>query len=141
MEKQKAIIYCRVSSKLQMEEGHGLESQENICVEYANQKKYNVIKVFKEEGITGGAIERPAMTRLLKYLEKRNEKIVVIFDDISRLARNIEGHFQLKASIALRKGIIESPTMKFEDTASGKLVESLLASTAEFQRSQNKENI
>ena len=41
-----AVIYCRVSSKSQEEEGHGLESQETRCREHARLKGYTVEAVF-----------------------------------------------------------------------------------------------
>ncbi|AZV79064.1 recombinase family protein [Parasedimentitalea marina] len=50
---QKAIIYCRVSSRTQEEEGHGLQSQEVRCREFAATKGYDVAMVFPDT-ITGG---------------------------------------------------------------------------------------
>ncbi len=34
----KAVLYTRVSSKRQVEEGHGLESQATRCRDYAERK-------------------------------------------------------------------------------------------------------
>ena len=82
-EYHKALIYCRVSSGQQVSEGSGLESQEHRCIAYAQNKGLNVVKVFRDEGISGGLFDRPAMKELLKFLDKNNtEKFVVIFDDI-----------------------------------------------------------
>lgn len=33
-----AVIYCRVSTKEQVDEGNSLESQQKICVDYATKK-------------------------------------------------------------------------------------------------------
>lgn len=135
---QKAIIYCRVSSEKQVREGHGLEGQEKRCRDYALAKNYEVIKVFRDAGVSGGLTNRPAMQALIKYLrEMRFSEIVIIFDDIKRFARNIEGHFELKAMLMSQGAILESPSHRFEDTPEGKLSESLHAIFAEYERNAN----
>ncbi|WP_300285388.1 recombinase family protein [Nitrosomonas sp.] len=98
---QPAVIYCRVSSLKQVTEGHGLASQETRCREYAKHKGYEVVEVFHDEGITGKLLDRPNMKAMLTYLKQhRATHPVVIIDDISRLARDIETHLRLRASIS-----------------------------------------
>ena len=143
---QKAIIYCRVSSERQVNEGHGLDSQERLCLNYAKNMNYKVLKIFKEEGVSGGLFERPTMKRLLHFLDEykfgnEDEKIIVIFDDLKRFARDIQVHFQLKKEIYGRRGIVESPNFKFEDTPEGKFVETVLAGAAELERNQNTRQV
>ncbi|MCG8604369.1 recombinase family protein, partial [bacterium] len=41
-ENKKAVIYCRVSSKKQKKDGHGLDSQEHRCRQYADARGYQV---------------------------------------------------------------------------------------------------
>ena len=85
-----AVIYCRVSSKSQEEEGHGLESQETRCREHARLKGYTVEAVFPDT-ITGGGdfMKRPGMVALLSYLDAQpDQNYVVIFDDLKRFARD-----------------------------------------------------
>ena len=48
--KQKAVIYCRVSSQKQVTKGDGLGSQETRCREYAGHKNYQIVEVFRDEG-------------------------------------------------------------------------------------------
>ena len=48
MKPHKAIIYCRVSSKGQETDGHGLESQETRCRQHAQTKGYEVAAVFPD---------------------------------------------------------------------------------------------
>ena len=78
---QKAIIYCRVSSERQVNEGHGLESQERLCLSYAKSKNYQVIKIFKEQGISGSLFDRPEMRKVLSFLDEykfNNQKEFII---------------------------------------------------------------
>ncbi len=137
----KAIIYCRVSSEKQVKEGHGLDGQELRCRQYAKAKGYEVTAVFRDEGISGGVADRPGMRKLLSYLETAavfEEKIVVIIDDISRIARDIGAHFQLRSSIKSRNGVLESPSIEFEESPMGKFVETVMAGGAELARNENR---
>ena len=47
-----AVIYCRVSSTKQRVEGSGLESQEQRCRAYADDKGYEVEAVFPDDGLS-----------------------------------------------------------------------------------------
>ena len=80
-----AIIYCRVSSDRQVKEGHGLDGQELRCRKYAQDHGYEVAAVFRDEGVSGGIIDREGMQELLDFLDGRGgeDQCVVIIDDIS----------------------------------------------------------
>ncbi len=86
--KQKAVIYCRVSSQRQVIEGHGLDGQEKRCRDYARFNHYQIMKVYRDEGISGALVNRPAIDKMMDFLEKQVDKIVVIIDDVNRLARD-----------------------------------------------------
>ena len=97
---KKAVIYCRVSSTKQTTRGDGLSSQETRCREYAKYKGHAVETIFKDD-MSGSVIDRPGMQAMLKHLRQhRRDPRVVIIDDISRLARGIEAHLQLRSAIA-----------------------------------------
>ena len=70
---QNAIIYCRVSSVAQVEEGHGLESQETRCREYASRKNYAVIESFYERAVSGGVADRPSFNAMLGFIKSQRE--------------------------------------------------------------------
>ncbi len=139
---KKAVIYCRVSSERQVKEGHGNDGQESNCRKYADYHQFNVVKVFKDEGISGGVLDRPGIDALLNYLEShRNDGMVVIIDDLKRLARDVVTHFQLKKLIESANATLESPSHTFEDTPEGKFQETILAANAELERNQNKRQV
>ncbi len=136
----KAIIYCRVSSPKQVREGHGLDSQERRCREYASFRAYEVVDVFRDD-MTGGEEKRPGMDSLIAFLRKHRtkEQHVVLIDDISRFARGMEAHVDLRKILREAGGKLESPTLEFNDDADSILVEHLLASVAQHQREKNAE--
>ena len=134
-----AVIYCRVSGAKQVSRGDGLGSQETRCREYARYKGYKVLQVFTDD-MTGGKTSRPGMMAMHSYLKARKGKTaVVIIDDISRLARGLEAHLQLRASLANAGGKLESPSIEFGEDSDSILVENLLASVSQHQRQKNAE--
>jgi site-specific DNA recombinase len=136
---QKAVIYCRVSSIKQTTRGDGLGSPETRCREYAKYKGYSVVEVFQDD-MSGSLIDRPGMKTMLSYLHRnRSHPHVVIIDDISRLARGLEAHIQLRAAINSAGGTLESPSIEFGEDPDSILVENLLASVSQHQQQKNGE--
>ncbi|WP_083464304.1 recombinase family protein [Phaeobacter sp. 11ANDIMAR09] len=135
----KAVIYCRVSGAKQVREGDGLASQENRCREYATYKDYDVVEVFQDD-MSGKFERRPAMDRMLAFLRLHpKDSVVVIIDDISRFARNVQAHIKLRETLADAGGILESPSIEFGEDSDSRLVEHMLASVAQHQREKNAE--
>ena len=136
-----AVNYCRVSSTKQVREGHGLESQDTRCREFAKHKKYNVVASFHDEGVSGSLIDRPKMQEMLAFIAKQDEPVIVLIDDISRLARGLEAHLQLRTAISDVGGKLESPSIEFGEDSDSILVENLLASVSQHQRQKNSEQV
>ncbi len=138
----KCLIYCRVSSDRQVNEGHGLESQERRCRNYAREKGYKVEVVFPDDGVSGGLFERPGMKKLITHLEVHKiENYVIIFDDLSRLARDVKVHLQLKSELVGRGAKLESPNFNFEDSPEGELIENVAAATSQYERQKNRRQV
>src|SRR6056297_2997307 len=94
--KTRAVIYTRVSSASQVKRGDGLGSQEARCREYAEIKGYGIAAVFSDD-ISGSLTSRPGFDQMLAFLSEHDDwEPVVIIDDISRLARGVEQHIQLR---------------------------------------------
>ena len=142
MEKLYSLISPRVSSERQVREGHGLESQEQRCRKYSDEKGYIYEKTFPDEGVSGAILDRPAIKQMLQHIDNNpNKKYVVIFDDINRIARDIEVHWAIRKAFTLRGAVVESPNFKFEDTAEGKFIETILAGKSQLDREQNARQV
>jgi len=138
----KALIYCRVSSDRQVKEGNGLGSQEKRCRDYAEGKKYQVMKVFPDEGVSGSLFDRPAMKNLIAYLDKYpTDEFVVIFDDLSRFARDVKVHIQLKSELIGRGVKMECLNFNFDDSPEGEFAELVIASSNQLHRKQNTRTV
>ncbi len=137
-----AVIYTRVSSKAQLAKGDGLASQQSRCREFATYKGYAVEKVFEDKGISGGLVDRPAIKEMLSWLRQhRKHDPVVIIDDISRLARDLDAHLKLRAAIGSVGARLESPSIEFGEDSDSQLIENMLASVSQHHRQKNAEQV
>ncbi len=136
---EKAVIYSRISTKGQGKKGDGLNSQATRCREFAKYRDLEVVEVFQDSQ-SGSMIDRPGMQAMLKYLRKhRKDKITVLIDDLSRLARGMEAHIRLRTAIAETGAELASPSIEFGEDSDSQLVEHLLASVSQHHRQKNAE--
>jgi len=86
----KLVGYCRVSTNNQKEEGT-IEIQEKSLKQYANKNNYELIKIFKDEGISGSneLENRPGLAELFSYAEDNKEIEGVLIFKLDRLARDL----------------------------------------------------
>jgi len=86
---QKAYGYIRVSGKGQVN-GDGLVRQETDIREYADTHGYEIVRIFREEGVSGTEADRPELARLMLRLEENGHGIkTVLIERIDRLARDL----------------------------------------------------
>ena len=139
-----AIIYTRVSSRKQEKEGHGHESQDSRCREFAAFRKREVLASFNET-ISGARHGRPQMKAMLDYIRDyrrvHKKRIAVIIDDISRLARDIEVHRKLRRTIKAAGGDLESPSLVFGESSDSRFFENMQALNSEYMRQKNGEQV
>ena len=89
MEKSKALIYVRVSTAGQVNEGVSLEAQEKKARAYCALQELEVVEVVADRGVSGGKhlAERPGGIELLEKIEKYNAGNVVALK-LDRLFRD-----------------------------------------------------
>ncbi len=136
---QKALLYCRVSDSKQIQRGDGLNSQETRCRSYAKARGYEVDGVYKDDE-TGAIINRKGMTSLLTYVREHPEQsFTMIIDDITRFARDLKGHLELRETVRTCRLRLESPSLTFGEDADSLLHENILAVMSQHQRQKNAE--
>lgn len=135
-----AVSYRRVSSKAQVARGDGLTSQDTRCKEYARYKGYTIVETFTDD-ISGKHAARSGMDEMLAFLRsnRKTGPYVILIDDISRLARDIRVHWDLRDAISAAGGVLESPNMTFKEDADSRHYENMQASSAEYMRQKNAE--
>ncbi len=136
--KQKVIIYCRVSSKKQVKEGNGLDSQEQQCRAWARNRGYNVEKVFIEPGISGSTDNRPAFNEMQIFLMRNRNKYIVLAYDLNRFARNSTLYGIFRNDMKKYGHCVQTVTMQLEETAESELMETVSAAVAQYEQQKNK---
>jgi DNA invertase Pin-like site-specific DNA recombinase len=101
-----AVIYCRVSTQKQVDDGESLSHQESICRNWCEKHKINIIKTnkgehsFRDEGISGGKAD----------VDEENSKIQKFINASDPICKKIPGihHRQglIDALKACKKGYI-----------------------------------
>ncbi len=142
-EDREGLVYARVSSKKQEIEGHGLQSQEGRCIDELKHLKVPYIKTFPDSFSGGGDfMNRPAMRKLLEYIDSRpHKKFVVIFDDLKRFARDVEFHFKLRTAFRIRGVTLKCLNYAFDETDEGEFLELIMAGQAQLERKQNRRQV
>ncbi len=133
LEEKRAVIYCRVSTKEQVDEGNSLVTQERICRDYAEKNEYKVSHVFIEKGESAKTADRPELKKLLKFCTSKKGIVnAVISYKVDRISRNIADYSVIRGTLK-RYGVeIRSVTEYFEDTPAGRFMENIIANVGQF---------
>jgi site-specific DNA recombinase len=137
-----AVIYCRVSTERQVTEGSGLATQEHACNQYAKQHKLNVLKVFRDDGVSGAKSDRKGLNAMFEYINTHKLRCYVVADDLARIARDIEVYRAMTRKIEEYQCALRFVKMQASDgSANGLMMESVYALFAEHARNENRERV
>ena len=128
----RGVIYCRVSTKDQVE-NFSLSTQEKACRDYCARHSFDVDKVFVEEGESAKTAQRTQFQKMLAYCRENKGRVTwVVVYAVNRFARSSHDHLQTRAYLAALGVSLRSVTEHFDESSQGKLMESILASFAQF---------
>ena len=88
----KAVIYVRLSREDEdkidgnKKESRSIENQIEFLSNYAKKNGHTVIKIYCDDGVSGGTFDRPAFNEMLKDMKRKRFNIILI-KDFSRLGR------------------------------------------------------
>jgi DNA invertase Pin-like site-specific DNA recombinase len=124
----KVAIYCRVST-----EDQNADKQENICREYCEREKHEIIKVYKDI-ISGTSRSRPSFNQLLIDMRDKEFNCIMV-TKLDRMGRSL-GHLISLFEEFNKRGIHFIATTQAIDTttSTGKLQLHILGAFAEFER-------
>lgn len=134
----KAYGYLRVSGKAQVE-GDGFPRQLAAIKGYAAEHGVRIVKVFREEGVTGTkeSADRPAWSDLMTALHSNSVRTVII-EKLDRLARDLMVQETIVAD--LRKHGFELVSVAEPDLMANDptriLVRQMMGAVAQYEKSQ-----
>lgn len=126
------LIYLRVSTKEQAEGGYSLPAQREACLKFIKDKGWNFVDEYSDKGESARSAHRPQLQEMLSRIKKDDSINIVLVHKLDRLARNVADHVAIKAVLQKHKVSLTSVVENIEDSASGKLIENIMASLAEF---------
>ena len=130
---KRAVIYCRVSTKEQVEEGNSLATQERNCREFAAKHGFAIASTFIEQGESAKTADRTELKKLVAFCTvKKNAVAAVIVYKIDRLSRNTDDYSHIRMMLKKSNTEIRSTSENFEDTPAGRFMENIIANVAQF---------
>ena len=133
---RRAVIYCRVSTTEQTK-NLSLPVQEKACREYCDREGYEIAAIFIEEGESAKTIERPKFKELLAFCRQRKNRVdAVVVNSISRFSRDKYSHVTVRALLSKLNITLRSATEPIDDSPTGKLVEGILSTIAQFENDE-----
>lgn len=133
---QRTAIYCRVSTADQ-----SCERQERDLVSFAERAGYEVVGVFREIG-SGAKLDRAERKRVMALAQDRRIDLVLV-TELTRWGRSTIDLVQtLQALQTWGVSLIAQTGLTFDlVTPHGKMIASVMASLAEFERDLIRERI
>ncbi|PEJ09100.1 recombinase family protein [Bacillus wiedmannii] len=138
----KAVIYARVSTAEQAEEGYSIDAQLDIVKQKCDQEGREVIDQYIDRGISGKAMKnRPDLQRLLRDAKENKFQEIWVWKT-NRLARNHLDLLKIVDELDKNNVGFKSCSEAFDTaTPAGKLLMNVLASIGEFERESIVENV
>jgi site-specific DNA recombinase len=135
----RCAIYTRKSSEEGLDmEFNSLDAQREACESYVASQKAEGWAAIRERyddgGYSGGSLDRPALTQLIKDIKDGLVDVVVVYK-IDRLSRSLMDFSRLVEIFDLNNVTFVSVTQSFNTTTSmGRLTLNILLSFAQFER-------
>jgi len=129
----RAFLYVRVSKE--REDGVSPEIQESEARAYCERKGWVIIEVFRDLDLSASRLppeRRPALQEMLRRAED-GECDVVVFYAIDRLARRMEDHYAIIASLRESGVTVDAVGTPYQDTPEGAFMWDLTAALAALE--------
>ncbi|EFH88520.1 recombinase family protein [Ktedonobacter racemifer] len=139
VKRKRAIIYCRVNSERQKQDGESLEYQEERCRQWAEANNIQVIVVLAEA--KSGYIHysyRGKLTLARQMIRDHVADMIIVWD-LRRFSRNFVHSAMIFQEIESYGGEVISVSENIDNSLTGKLIRSVLAWCAESEREKINE--
>lgn len=84
---KKVILYIRVSTKGQADDGYSLDFQKEKLLAYCKAMDYAVVGIYSDNGYTGSNLERPGIQRIIDEAATGKYEAVLVYK-LDRLSRS-----------------------------------------------------
>jgi len=133
-QRKRAVIYCRVSTDKQEQDGESLDYQEEKCKQYAELHDVEIVLILREA--KSGFIHyslREKLTVARQFIRDGMADMIIVFD-LRRFSRNFVHSATIFEEIESNGGEIVSVSENIDNSLIGRLIRSILAWSAESDR-------
>lgn len=136
MPHKRCAIYCRVSTNDQ-----SCDRQERDLTEFADRASYEVVRIFKETA-SGAKDNRPVRKEVIRLAQSRAIDVVLV-TELTRWGRSTQDLINTLDELHGRDvSLIAQTGMNFDlSTAQGRLMRTIFAGLAEFERDLIRERV
>jgi DNA invertase Pin-like site-specific DNA recombinase len=129
------VLYVRVSTEEQATHGNGLEAQHADLARAAEYQGWKVVALIRDEGISGKDLQRPGLKRALELIAAGHADGLAVAK-LDRLSRSVIDAGMLAEWFADAGARLVALDLNIDsNTPSGRMVFSVLAAVAEWERS------
>jgi site-specific DNA recombinase len=129
-----AVLYCRVSTTAQAEQGTSLSTQLDLCRAYAKEHDYAVLAEVSED-FSGASLARPGLDRVRDMAQAGEVEAVIVYDP-DRLSRSNPHMWILMEEFEGRNVELVFVNAPRENTPEGRMLFGMRALFAEYERAK-----
>ncbi len=133
-----AVIYARVSTKEQAENGYSLRQQIERLMGWCADEGYEVLEEVTDRGQSGAYLDRPGLDRA-RALVEHGGVAVVLAQDRDRFAREPAYLYLLREEFASHGCAMRSLNDRGDNSPEGQLTDGILDQLAKFERAKTAE--
>ncbi|MCU6798037.1 recombinase family protein [Paenibacillus sp. WQ 127069] len=137
----KAVVYTRVSTASQAEEGFSLQAQYENLIQYVRLQSWDLLRIYTDPGVSAKDLNRPGVKEMLEDLKSGKFDAIVVHK-LDRLTRNISDLYDL-VELVNKKNIKLVSTSENIDTSTpmGRMFVYLLGIFAQMFRENLSEEV
>lgn len=130
--RKQVVGYVRVSTDMQVREGHSIEAQQDDIMRYCLYKNYEFVRHYTDEGESGKSTQRKYLQLMLAELQPGT---VIVTKSLSRLSRSLKDILQLMEDIKNKRASIVILDLDIDSsTPAGDLMFNVMGAIAQFER-------
>ncbi|BBI32006.1 recombinase family protein [Cohnella abietis] len=130
----RVVLYIRVSTEEQANEGYSIRAQKNQLIDYCRVNGYEIVKICIDDGYSAKNTKRPRLQEVLTLAQNKEIDAVVVYK-LDRFTRSVKDLYELLEDLQSNGVGFISRQEKFDTTtAMGRAMIGILGVFAQFER-------